>query len=200
MVCYQNIVFDMGGVLLDFSYERLLQFYFGNCAPAERAQVRAVFESGLWNRMDRGDFDAQGMLEACCAQLPAHLHAPLARMLPNYFEAMPPLPACELIPTLKAQGRRVFLLSNAPLVFCPPTHLPYYSLFDGVFTSCQVRLLKPEPAIYQAFLRQFNLEPEESFFIDDNRANIEAAAAAGIAGFCFDTKDLAGLKATLALQ
>jgi len=194
-----NIVFDMGGVLLDFSEARLMQHYFGHLSEEAQGQVHeAIFGSGLWRRMDRGDFDEAGMVRAVCALLPEELHAGVGAMISNYFEAMPPLPANEIIPLLKARGQRVFLLTNAPLAFHREAHrLPTLPLFDGIFASCDVGMLKPDPAIYRAFLRKFDLRAEDCLFIDDVRANIEGAASVGMAGHCYEERDLERLKRVL---
>ena len=199
---HQSIVFDMGGVLLDYSEARLMERYFGGLPQEERARVHAaVFGSGLWRRMDRGDFDEAGMVREVCALLPEDLHAPISSMIPRYFEAMPPLPANELIPLLKARGRRVYLLTNAPHAFHRENYrLPYLRLFDGVFASCDVGLLKPDPEIYRLFLREFDLRARECLFIDDMRANIEGAESVGIAGYCYEERDLEGLKRVLGLS
>jgi len=196
---YPNIVFDMGGVLLDFSEARLMQHYFGHLSEDAHKQVYdAIFGSGLWRRMDRGDFNEAGTVRAVCALLPEELHAPVEAMIPNYFEAMPPLPANEIIPLLKARGQRVFLLTNAPRAFHREKYrLPYLHLFDGIFASCDVGMLKPDQEIYRAFLRAFDLRARECLFIDDVRANIEGAAEVGMAGHCYETRDLDALKRAL---
>ena len=198
---HPNIIFDLGGVLIDFSEQRLIDHFFGALPKAEQEQLAAaLFHSGLWKRMDRGDFDEAGMVRETCALLPERLHKHVRNMVPRYFEAMPPLPANELIPLLKARGQRVYLLTNAPHAFHREKYrLPYLHLFDGVFASCDVGLLKPDPAIYRVFLRQFNLRAEECLFIDDMRANIEGAAKAGMAGYCYEERDLAELKRFLEL-
>jgi len=198
---HQNIIFDMGGVLLDFSEARQMAHFFGHLSGQAQAQIYgALYTSGLWRRMDRGDFDEVGMARAACELLPEALHAPVRHMIPHYFEAMPPLPANELIPLLKARGQRVYLLTNAPHAFHREKYrLPHLHLFDGMLASCDVGLLKPDPAIYRLFLRKFDLQAAECFFIDDVRANIEGATYVGIAGHCFEARDLEGLKRALGI-
>jgi len=198
---HQNIVFDMGGVLLDFSEARLMDYYFGRLPEEDRRLAHgAIFASGLWRRMDRGDFDEAGTAREICALLPERLRAPAQRMIFNYFEAMPPLPTNEIIPLLKARGQRVYLLTNAPHAFHrEKARLPYLALFDGVFASCDVGLLKPDPEIYRLFLRQFDLRAEDCLFVDDMPANVEGARGVGMAGYCFEDRDLPLLKRFLEL-
>ncbi|MCL1952685.1 MAG: HAD family phosphatase [Oscillospiraceae bacterium] len=198
---YKSIVFDMGGVLLDFSEARLMEQFFGALSQEDQKLIYdAMFASGIWRRMDRGDFDEAGTVREVCALLPEALHAPVAYMVPNYFDAMPLLPTNEIIPLLKARGQGVYLLTNAPHAFHREKfRLPYLALFDGVFASCDVGLLKPDPEIYRVFLRKFGLRAEDCLFIDDMRANIEGAAQVGMAGYCYEDRDLDLLKQFLEL-
>ena len=198
---YPNIIFDMGGVLLDYSETQLIGQFFGGLTLKEQLQVfTAVMGSGLWQRFDRGDFSDDDMIREVCALLPERLHPRIAAFIPHYFEAMPPLPTCELIPLLKARGQRVYLLSNTPHAFHREKHrIPYIDLFDGILASCDVRLIKPDPEIYRLLLRKFDLRAEECFFIDDMQDNIDGAASVGIAGHCFEDGDLEKLKKVLEL-
>ena len=48
-------------------------------------------------------------------------------------------------------------------------------LFDGLLISGEDKLIKPDQAIYQLAKKRFNLDPEQTVFIDDKLENIEAA-------------------------
>ena len=52
---------------------------------------------------------------------------------------------------------------------------PFLQLFDGLLISGEDKLIKPDQAIYQLAKKRFNLDPEETVFIDDKLENIEAA-------------------------
>ena len=198
---FPNIVFDMGGVLLDFSEARQIAHFFGNFSEEEQNLVReALFGSGLWRCTDRGDFGEEEMIAKACALLPEKLHAAAADIVLHAFDAMPPLPANELIPLLKARGQRVFLLTNVPCAFHREKHrLPYLHLFDGILASCDVGLLKPDPEIYLAFLEKFGLQAQDCLFIDDMPVNIAGARSVGMYGHCFEKRDLQELKRELEL-
>jgi HAD superfamily hydrolase (TIGR01509 family) len=55
----------------------------------------------------------------------------------------------------------------------------FFELFDAVVVSGAVRLVKPEPGIYQYLAKAYGLVPQQSLFIDDMRANIDAALNCG---------------------
>ena len=61
--------------------------------------------------------------------------------------------------------------------------------FEGEIISCEVHLIKPEKEIYQLLLDTYNLEPEQTMFIDDRVENVEAAATLGIIPFHFDRRN-----------
>ena len=198
---HPNIIFDLGGVLIDFSEQRLIDHFFGALPEAEQQQLAAaLFHSGLWKRMDRGDFDEAGMVRETCALLPESLHRHVRNMVPRYFEAMPPLPTCALIPELKARGHGVYMLTNSPHIFHREKHrVPYIEQFDGVFASCDVRLIKPDPEIFRVFLETYNLQAKDCLFVDDMPVNCEAARQLGMHAHCFADRDLQKLTRALDL-
>lgn len=62
--------------------------------------------------------------------------------------------------------------------------------FDVQVWSYQLRIAKPDPAIYRYLLAKLGTEPQETLFIDDKSENIEAAQALGIRAFQFSTTDM----------
>ena len=92
----------------------------------------------------------------------------------------------ELVRELKELGYRIYLRSNASLrqhAYGPRVRASRY--FDGTFISADVKVIKPQPAIYRLFLETFELKPEECFFIDDSNYNLEAAFNSGMPGAIF---------------
>jgi HAD superfamily hydrolase (TIGR01509 family) len=78
--------------------------------------------------------------------------------------------------------------------------------FDALVWSFQLRMAKPDLAIYRHVLAELGTQPEETLFLDDKLINIEAARALGIQAIQFSTvqklrEDLvaAGLEAVLPL-
>ncbi len=65
----------------------------------------------------------------------------------------------------------------------------FFKLFDGIVVSAAVKLLKPEPAIYEHLRDRFQLDFAESVFIDDMARNVESARRAGLRAIQFETTD-----------
>ncbi|MDR1463986.1 MAG: HAD family phosphatase [Oscillospiraceae bacterium] len=192
-----NIIFDMGGVLLDFSEDRVIRSFFSDFSPEEQNLLRAaIFGTGIWREMDRGVYHEAQTSYAICQNLPQHLHAAVTNMIPRYWECLAPIPAMNrLAREWKAVGRRLYLLTNAPHAFHREQgRIPALPCFDGIFASCDYLLSKPDPAIYRKFLETFSLRTADCFFIDDTPANIDGARSVGIAGHCFADRDVAALR------
>lgn len=85
----KNIVFDMGGVLVDYDTERFLRTHF---APEHRAEVgRKIFLSEEWREADRGTYSAEAALEIMCSHLPESLRDEARRMVLDREKEMPPI-------------------------------------------------------------------------------------------------------------
>lgn len=60
--------------------------------------------------------------------------------------------------------------------------------FDHIIASCDVKLIKPDPAIYHLALNRADCEPHQAVFLDDREENVRAAEALGMQGIVFDDK------------
>ena len=187
----------MGGVLIDLNLKRTLSEHFKE--EYHHMILEKVFDSKLWRDMDAGLARADDVIPQILPELPEETRDLMSQMISNFYPYMPPLPKMEeFIIRLKKAGYKVYLLSNAtPRFFDMYQNVPALCLLDGFFISALYKLIKPQPEIYDAFCKKFNLKANECFFIDDMPANIEGAKAVGMQGFVFDTKDLVGLEKEL---
>lgn len=194
----KHVIFDMGGVLVDFNPTRSLKKHFTDKEDIDLL-LKEIFEGPDWVKLDRGTLTVEQAVDRACERLPARLHASIRTLLYNWADEM--LPIAEMLPLvqeLKNSGHGIYLLSNAPLNF--PTYrdkIPAFAYFDGFIVSAEHLTIKPEPEIYHVLFDTFNLNPTECFFIDDIPVNIEGAAAVGMKGHCFDHGDVAVLRRAL---
>ncbi len=193
----KNIVFDMGGVLIDLDLKRTLSEYFK--PEHQDVLLEKVFYSRAWRDMDAGIRRAEEVIPVLLPQLPEETRPLMAEMISNFYPYMPPIKYMEdFILRLKKAGYKVYLLSNAtPRFFDVYQNYPALCMLDGFFISALYNLLKPQREIYEAFCQKFSLKAQECFFIDDMPVNIEGARAYGMKGFVFDTKDITGLEKEL---
>ena len=96
-----------------------------------------------------------------------------------------------------ADTRRIALVSNTsePHWKSAERFLPFSSSLDPVIVSYEVRVMKPEPAFYDALLERSGVPAENILFIDDLAENIEGAVTAGMIGHQFTSQR--NLEATL---
>ena len=183
----KNIVFDMGGVLLDYNPPRFISHLTTDEADATLL-MREVFNSVEWFRLDHGTIEQAEAAAAMREHLPPRLHDAVERLIEWWkLEVQPVEGMAELVAELKELGYGIYLLSNAtirhPEYF---DRLPSARYFDGRFVSAFYKMLKPQYEIYEAMLKEFGLKAEECFFVDDSVANVEGAYCVGIAGAVFD--------------
>jgi putative hydrolase of the HAD superfamily len=88
----------------------------------------------------------------------------------------------------QAGGLRTAILSNIPApVRDAVERCEWLPQFDARTYSCDLRVTKPSPEIYQHCLAQLGIAPSETLFLDDRPENIQAAEALGIHGIVFAT-------------
>ncbi len=192
----KNIVFDMGGVLIDFDFTKTLNEYY---KPEYHSVLREkVFDNEIWREMDAGFERAEDVVARIVPTLPEETRELMAQMISDFYPYMTSIEGMpDLILRLKKAGYPVYLLSNAtPRFFDRYMDYPALTLLDGYFISALYKKLKPERGIYEAFCRKFSLKAEECFFIDDMPQNIEGAKAFGMDGFVFK-KDISALERAL---
>ena len=181
-----TIVFDMGGVLIDFSAQ-LFTERLKVSGPDRALLERYVLRTVDWVRLDRGTITEAEVLARACANLPRRLHAAADYIVNHWNEPIVPIEGtAEVVRQLKARGYTLYLLSNAGV----RQHgywrdIPGSECFSGTVISADLHLLKPEAAIYQALFDKFDLTPSSCIFVDDLPLNVEAAQNAGMEGIVF---------------
>ena len=92
---------------------------------------------------------------------------------------------------LKQHGLLTAILSNMgdSVLENMQREFDWLSNFDVLLWSFQLKMAKPDPAIYHHALEKLGTRPEETLFIDDKNVNIEAARALGINAILFSTVD-----------
>ena len=181
----KNIIFDMGGVLIDYNPEKTMEKHFSK----EHGEIflREILRNPIWNDKDRGIIFPDEIMEQKRDVIPAEIFEKVRGMVHNFYPYMPPFEdMCEVVKTLKENGYNIYLLSNASSDFHERRDgIPALAYFDGVVISADYKLLKPEKEIYEVLYEKFSLIPEECFFIDDVQKNIDGANATGMRGHCY---------------
>ena len=181
---YKSIIFDIGGVLVDFDPKAYLVDRLCN-AEMEEKVYDLTFGSEEWQLLDAGKLSRydgnQRMLEHARAEGCAF---EVQGVLDDWMHILRPrLRMLELVRRLKNHGYCVYYLSNIPQdVLELLTERGVLTQFDGGVASCEVQVNKPDPQIYKALLKKYQLKASECIFIDDRLENVQAAFALGFAG------------------
>lgn len=191
------IIFDMGGVLLDFSTLELTAAFTETAADA-RLLSQAIFGSPDWVALDRGVTTEAHVLSAVQSRLPGHLQTSAARVLEHWDEFLIPKPEVNaLARELDGLGLSLYILSNTSARFYRfREKIEVLPLMRGALLSFEEKLLKPDPELYRRLFPRFGLAPGQCFFIDDLHLNVEAARWCGMQAFHYQN-DISRLRAAL---
>lgn len=181
MADYKTVIFDIGGVLTDYM-ER--EFYVLRGYSQEMADrlCRATMRSGYWDEFDLGRLGQPGIISIFQQQDPEIADEIRAALQDVSLLVKRRASAIPWIQSLKEDGYNVLYLSN----FAEQAHrqcseaLDFVGEMDGGIFSFQCHLVKPDPAIYQLLINQFQLQPESCVYIDDTAKNLLPAGKLGM--------------------
>ncbi|OHE74089.1 MAG: hypothetical protein A2Y14_05715 [Verrucomicrobia bacterium GWF2_51_19] len=179
MKTHKNAIFDLCGVLLSWDSKALIRALKeeDNTFPDN---MDDIIDMPTWLQYDRGLFTRPEVVSSL-----SHIfdRRHLERFFDGIMEQFRPLESgMSLLRKKQKEGTRCFLLSNLGLEvkdFCLKT-FPFLHTLNGCVFSCDIRLIKPDIAIYEYILNQYKLVPEETAFYDDLNINVMSARTMGI--------------------
>lgn len=173
------VVFDIGNVLIEWNPERL---YDATIGPERRRELFAAVDlHGMNDGVDRGDnwHDAVTGL----ARATPDWHDEIMLWHDRWLDMATPVidHSVRLMKALQAKGVPVFSLTNFGIQTydLAAEHYPFLRQFDRDFISGHMKVIKPEPEIYQMLEDATGLSGPELIFTDDRADNIAAAHARG---------------------
>jgi 2-haloacid dehalogenase len=174
------VVFDLGGVLIDWNPRHLYRKMF------ETEEEIDHFLTHVCNRTWHEQQDAGGSAEDATARLCdsfPHFRTEIEAFYGRFSEMLsgPIAGSVDVLAGLRSAGVPMFALSNWPTETFPAAEPPYHFLdwFDGLVVSGREGVKKPDPRIFEILCERHGLTAAKSLFIDDMDYNIEAAAALG---------------------
>lgn len=193
---YKNIIFDLGGVLLNIDYLLTIEA-FGNIgwtgfdAFFSKAQQKKLFNQYEKGELSSADFRME--LKKYCKTGIDDLCIDKAwnSMLLDF-----PKERLDLLKRFK-QTHRTFLLSNTNQIHIESINsylqkdynmADLSACFEKIYLSYKVGLQKPDSEIFELVLSKNNLDPNETLFIDDSIQHIEGAKKLGIHTYWLDVK------------
>lgn len=185
------IIFDFGGVLLDWNPRYLYQRFFPN-RPQAMEDFLTEIHFQEWNaQQDKGRLFAEGIAELS-AQFPQYAH--LIQAYYDHWEDSitgPISGTVDILKELKRDGYCIYGLSNwSAETFPRARHVyPFFDWFDDILLSGNIKINKPDPAIFNLLLEKIHHQAPECLLIDDSRANIDTANELGFVTIHFKSPE-----------
>ena len=183
----RNLLFDMGGVILDIDRNKAIKALKEAGMPHPEELLGDYGQKGPFLALERGEISVQEFRE----QLRSYFDRPVTdNAIDDAFcEFLVGIPVERLraLESLKKKGYNIYMLSNTNALMWDKYILTEYKkdghdidhYFDGIIASFQVKAYKPEKEIFEAAVNILGIKPEETLFFDDSQANLDAAAALG---------------------
>lgn len=178
----KNIIFDLGGVLIDWNPDYVFKEVFKD--DEKLAWFYREICTMDWNENQDAGYPLKKATEERIALFPQYEE--WIRMYYGRWEEMlgesiqgtvDLLKQCVDSPALKVVALTNWSAETFPIAL---KKFDFLQWFEGIVVSGEEMTRKPFPDIYQTTLKRFDLKPEQSLFIDDNKRNIESAKALGI--------------------
>jgi 2-haloacid dehalogenase len=181
------VVFDLGGVLIDWNprylYRKLfagdeaaMEHFLANvCSPSWNSQQdagRSFAEASASLKLEHPGYAA--LIDAWFQRHEEMLGGPISGTVEGFAE-------------LRSRGVSSYALSNWSAETFPTAlrRFEFLHWFQGILLSGNVRLLKPDPKIFQCFFETFAVDPAKAVYVDDLPQNVSAATALGMHGILF---------------
>lgn len=187
----KNIVFDLGGVLLNLDMQKTEDAFTGMGVKDFKALFALGHAASFFKEYEVGLINDEQFIDS------------LLNIIGNQYERTAvvagwnamlcdfPAERIELLKQLRKKYR-LFLFSNTNAIHMASFQQTYSTaykgdlldqLFEKTYYSHDIRLRKPDVKAFQYVLQDSGLQPHESLFIDDALVNIEGARAAGMQGY-----------------
>lgn len=184
-----TIIFDFGGVLVDWNPRYVYRDYFRDDEKMEWFLENICTDS--WNmEQDRGR-SLKEATELLVEQFPeweteirmyyGEWETMLKDAIPETVEIL-----LELKKKYKMYGLTNWSAETFPIAW---DRFEFFQVFEGILVSGEEKLIKPDKKIFERMMEKFHLKPENCLFIDDNLKNVEASRAFGIETIHFKNPD-----------
>lgn len=186
----KNLLVDFGGVLINLDRQRCIDNFRKLGLPDIEKQLGLYAQNGLFMQHEKGEISSAGFREEIRKQIGRPLTDGQIDAAWNSF--LLDIPTYKLDLLLKLREKYVvYLLSNTNEIhwsWACENVFPYRGFrvedyFEKIYLSYQMKMVKPDAEIFRAVLEDANIEPNETFFIDDSPANCETARLLGISTY-----------------
>lgn len=181
-----NVIFDLGGVLLEWNPDKILADHYAVHAHRELIKEE-VFRHQDWTDLDRGTLDEATAIERF-HQRTGFARDDLSGLMDSMRDSLLlKHDTWALLDDLHKSRVPLYCLSNmaASTFEFLKSRYDVWNPFRGIVISGEIRMIKPEPDIFEYLLEKYELDRSRTVFIDDLLPNVEAARQLGLHGIHF---------------
>ena len=189
MESIENVVFDLGGVLVDLDIERCQASFRRLGMDAVAELINPYYPAEMLGRLEHGLISFHEMCDEMrqLAGTPAVTDEEIGRAYGDFLTGVP-VAKMRQIEQLRRRGIHTYVLSNnnpssmrfiRAMFTADGKRMEDY--FDGIYLSYEMRELKPSEAIFRKMIADSGMDPERTLYIDDGQKNVDAAQALGFA-------------------
>lgn len=187
----QNVVFDLGGVVLDWDVDAIVRAITDDVSMQRRIKSDVLLHPD-WTDLDRGICTEHEAMERFARRIDKPIETMSGIMKTADLSMKVKSGTIQIMKDLIERGYGLYCLSNMPVerwAYLQETYT-FWDLFQGIVISGHLKLVKPEPEIYQHLLDSYELAPESCLFLDDSPHNVEGARAVGMHSIVFTTPEV----------
>lgn len=185
---YHTFLFDIGNVIVAFDFSIAARRLAPHISIPSEEALREVTQ--LSAPLETGELSADEFIELASDRIGFKGTPDFFRnSIADIFELN--VPIVHFIEERKKSGATLHLLSNTNGIHVPffEANYPVFDLFEGRVYSHEVRLMKPDPAIFEHTIKKLELEPGKTIYIDDKLENCKAGKEAGLVSIQYDLDD-----------
>lgn len=184
----KNIIFDLGGVIIDLDRRMAVDALDRLGLNDASAMLGEYEQKGPFLMLEKGQISSSEIYDII---LPHCAKGTTCNDIRDAFEQFLrgiPVERLQMLDKLREKGFRLFVLSNTnPIMYNHWIDNAFRGdgktindYFDGIVTSYQERMCKPDPALFKKVYERYGLTPGETLMLDDSEANVKAARSVGL--------------------
>lgn len=196
MTKLKNIIFDLGGVIIDLDRRKAVDA-LDRIGLKDASSLLGEYEQkGPFLMLETGEISSSEVFDILLPHCKPGTTCTDIRDAFEEFLLDIPVERLRTLEKLRQKGYKLFVLSNTnPIMFNHWIDNAFRNdgkcmkdYFDGVVTSFQERMCKPDPQIFKNLIQRYNLDPNKTLMLDDSEANVKAAENVGLNAFRIEPK------------
>lgn len=183
----KNLLFDLGGVIVDICRENCVDAFIGLGLQDADKYFGLYAQTGIFMAIEDGSATKEEFRDFLRPLLSeGTTDAQIDEAFQKFIIGVP-RHRLEALRQLRDQGYKIYLLSNTnPIMWSGVLAREFTAegmcredYFDGMVTSFEAKCAKPDPKIFRYTIEKLGIDPSDTLFFDDGLVNVEAARAEG---------------------